>query len=94
MNNDVEDLSTRRERYIRASLSYACSSWAKHLQLSSEAGYDMDPVVMLVNDFFVHHLLSWLEVLSIEKKIHIAIYSLHDVRSWLADVSIFYAYLS
>jgi hypothetical protein len=87
MNDGVEDLHARRNRYIGAPLSYACSSWAKHLQLSFNASDDTGIVVKLVSHFFRHHLLSWLEVLSIEEIFHVAIYSFHDVRSWLMDVS-------
>jgi hypothetical protein len=87
MNNDVEDLPTRRELFIAAPLSYACSSWAKHLQLSSQAGGNTSSILTLVNEFFTCHLLVWLEVLSIEEHLHTAIYSLHDVRLWLTEVS-------
>ena len=90
MNNDIEDLSARRELCIAAPLSYACSSWAKHLQLSSKAGGNTSSILTLVKDFFTRHLLSWLEVLSIEEHLHTAIYSLHDVRSWLIEVSTSY----
>ena len=90
MNNDVEDLPARRDLYIAAPLSYVCSSWAKHLQLSSQAGGDTNSVLMLVYNFSTCHLLSWLEVLSIEENLHTAIYSLHDVRSWLTAVSTSY----
>ena len=86
MNKDVKDLPTRRERYIGAPLSYACSSWGKHLQLSSKNR--TDTVLRLINDFFAHHLLSWLEVLSIQETFHISIHCLHDVRSWVTHVSI------
>jgi len=85
MNNEVEDLPARRELCIAAPLSYACSSWANHIQLSSQAGGNTSSVLTLVNDFFTRHLLSWLEVLSIEEHLHTAIYSLHDVRSWLIE---------
>jgi hypothetical protein len=87
MNDDVEDLPARRQLCIAAPLSYACSSWAKHLQLSSQAGDNTSSIITVVNEFFTRHLLSWLEVLSIEEHLHIAIYSLHDVRSWLTEVS-------
>jgi NACHT domain len=90
MNNNVEDLPARRELCITAPLSYACSSWAKHIQLSSQAGGDTSSVLMLVNEFFARRLLSWLEVLSIEEHLHTAIYSLHDVRLWLTEVSTSY----
>src|ERR1700729_257936 len=89
MNSDITDLPARRERYIGATLSYACSSWAKHLRSSSKASASSLSAIQSVNEFFAHHLLSWLEVLSIEGNFHIAIYSLHDVRSWLTDVSVF-----
>jgi hypothetical protein len=91
MNSDLPDLSERWETYIGTSLSYACSSWTKHVQLSSK---DRAGIIKLVRDLFEHQLLSWLEVLSIEGNLHIAIYSLHDVRSWLANVSISCCYRS
>jgi hypothetical protein len=90
MNNEVEDLPARRELCIAPPLSYACLSWTKHLQLSSQAGGNTSFVLTLVNEFFTRHLLSWLEVLSIEEHLHTAIYSLHDVRSWLTEVSTSY----
>jgi NACHT domain len=90
MNNDIEDLPARRGLCITAPLSYACSSWAKHIQLSSQAGCNTSSVLTLANEFFTRHLLSWLEVLSIEEHLHTGIYSLHDVRSWLTDVSLSY----
>ncbi|KIM78643.1 hypothetical protein PILCRDRAFT_11100 [Piloderma croceum F 1598] len=85
MNNNVKDLPARRELCIAVPLSYACSSWAKHIQLSSQAGGSTSSVLTQVNEFFTHHLLSWLEVLSIEEHLHTAIYSLHDVRLWLTE---------
>jgi NACHT domain len=90
MNNDVQDLPARRELCIAAPLSYACSSWAKHIQLSSQAGGNTSFILTQVSEFFTRHLLSWLEVLSIEEHLHTAIYSLHDVRLWLTDVSTSY----
>ena len=89
MNGDVKDLPARRDLCIGTPLSYVCSFWAKHLQLSSKAGDNICSVVALLNNFFTCHLLSWLEVLSIEGNLHIAIYSLHDLQSWLTNVSIF-----
>ena len=87
MNNDVEDLPTRRQLCITAPLSYACSSWAEHIRLSSQAGSNTSSIFTSVNEFLNRHLLSWLEVLSIEEHLHTAVYSLHNVRSWLTEVS-------
>jgi hypothetical protein len=58
MNNDAKDLPARRERYIGPPLSYACSSWSKHLQLNPEAGGNMSSVIKLVHDFLVHTLMA------------------------------------
>jgi hypothetical protein len=89
MNDDIEDLPARREKHIGAPLAYACVSWAKHLRLSLEADNNTDIIVESVNYMFENHFLSWLEVLSLDHEFRVAIYSLYDVRSWLASVSIF-----
>jgi hypothetical protein len=88
MNKDIEDLDARREQYIGGGLEYACRSWAKHLQSASRGGDDVSHVVELLECFFKHHLLSWLEVLSIVGDMRCAIYSLRDVRGWFTDVSL------
>jgi NACHT domain len=89
MNKDISNLPERHEKYIGASLMYACQSWANHLRLSSTAYNDSGAeIVKCVNRFFEENLLSWLEVLSIGGNLRVAIYSLHEVRSWLIDVSV------
>jgi NACHT domain len=86
-NDDIKDLSTRREKYIGAPLIYACEFWIKHLLSGGRVGDStMQENDELVNYFFEQHLLSWLEVLSIGGKLRVAIYSLHNFRSWLTDV--------
>jgi hypothetical protein len=88
MNRDINDLDTRRDIYIGGGLEYACRSWARHLQFGS---WDVDEVgcmVKLLECFFKHHLLSWLEVLSIVGDMRCAVYSLRDVRGWLIKVSL------
>ena len=88
MNYDVKDLLARREKYIGPPLSYACSSWSKHIQLSPKAGDNTSTVIKLIHDVVAQHLFSWLEVLSAEDVLYVAIYSLRDLRSWLNNVSI------
>jgi WD40 repeat protein len=89
MNDDIQDLPERHEKYIGASLMYACQFWANHLRLSNTA-YDDScaEIVQSVNRFFEESLLSWLEVLSIGGKLRVAIYALHNVRTWLIGVSV------
>jgi phosphatidylserine synthase len=89
MNNDVKDLESRREMFIGVPLAYACSSWAKHLLLGTKAEEDTRVILNLVNYFFERNFLSWLEVLSTEGSFHVAIHSLHDMKLWLTNVSIF-----
>jgi hypothetical protein len=86
MNKDVKDLHTCREKWIGQSLAYGCGYWAKHLHMSTGARDDTGTAVTLVDEIFRIQFLSWLEVLSIEANLNGAIYSLKNVRSWLADV--------
>jgi hypothetical protein len=88
MNADIGDLDARREKYIGVELEYACRSWAKHLRFASKDGDDVAYAVELLETFFKAHILSWLEVLSIISDLRCAVYSLHDVRTWLEDVSL------
>jgi WD40 repeat protein len=87
MNSDVDDLDARRENYIGSELEYACRSWAKHLRFASRDGGDVGPAIECLKVFFSHHMLSWLEVLSVVSDLRCAVYSLQDVTAWLADVS-------
>jgi NACHT domain len=85
MNKEIEDLDARREKYILPSLAYACRHWAKHLRIGIRTSDDTGIVIDRLNQFFTNHFLSWLEVLSIEAHLRAAVYSLHDVRSWIQD---------
>jgi NACHT domain len=89
MNSDVEDLSTLRENYDGIPLAYACQSWANHLRSSAGSGYDADIIVGPVNIFLENQFLSWLEVLSIEGNLLVAVYSLRNAKLWLTDVSFY-----
>jgi hypothetical protein len=88
MNADIRDIGARRKNHIGDWLEYGCRSWGKHLRLALRDGDNVRCVVELLKEFFDHHLLEWLEVLSIVGDLHSAVYSLHDVTSWLVDVSV------
>jgi WD40 repeat protein len=89
MNDDIEDLPMRREKYIEAPLMYACEFWANHLRLSDTACDDScTETAKFVNLFFEESILSWLEVLSIRGILRVAIYSLHNMRGWVIGVSV------
>jgi hypothetical protein len=87
MNEDIDDLGERREKYIGGGLEYACRSWAKHLRFASCHGTHVRDVVKSLEWFFNHKLLSWLEILSIIGDLGSAVYSLRDVRGWLVEAS-------
>jgi predicted SAM-dependent methyltransferase len=88
VNEDIDDLGARRENHIGGGLDYACRSWANHLQFASGNDNDVEHAVGLVEHFFEHHLLSWLEVLSIGGDMRCAVYSLRDVKRWFVHVSV------
>jgi hypothetical protein len=91
MNNDIPDLSARREKYIGAPLMYACEFWANHLRLrTATCDNSCVEIVKFANCFAKENRLSWLEVLSIGGNLRVAVYSLHNLRSWLTDVRISY----
>jgi hypothetical protein len=87
LNNEISDLLERREKYIGRGLEYACRSWARHLCMASRDGGDVQYVVELLETFFKHKLLAWLEALSVVGDLQCAVYSLRDVKSWLVEVS-------
>jgi len=88
MNKDIDDLDSRREKYIGGSLEYACRSWAKHLRCASRDSEHIGQVVELLGYFLKHHLLSWLEVLSIAGDMRCAVNSVQDVKGWFIEVSL------
>jgi len=88
MNEDVTDLPTRRMQYIGDAVDYSCRFWGKHLMLASGADEgDVAQILVLLNNFFRRHLLTWLEVLSIGNDLSRAIHSLLDAEQWVINVS-------
>jgi hypothetical protein len=67
-NSDVPDLTTHIEKTILPHLSYDYHFWAENLRASE---YDTE-ILEELRDFFHHHLLYWLKVLSLLKKVNMA----------------------
>jgi hypothetical protein len=61
-NTDIPDLSSRINQYLSLPLRYACQFWAIHLSQSQRKD---DTVRKLIDDFFHHHLIHWVEVMSL-----------------------------
>jgi hypothetical protein len=87
MNREVEDLGERRKKHIGNGLEYACKSWARHLRITSRDCDGVRDILESLEMFFKHNLLPWLEVLSIIADLGSAVYTLRDVKAWLAEVS-------
>jgi hypothetical protein len=87
MNKDVEDLHARRKKVVGIALDYACRFWTHHVSLASKTGEDICSMLDLIQDFFEHRFLFWVEILSISMDLGIAIYSLRRVQEWLQSVS-------
>jgi hypothetical protein len=88
MNDDVSDLSERKERFISNALEYACKFWADHLHMAKISDKELiSKIVTSLNTFFRRYSLPWLEVLSISGKLVVAVHALNKVIQWLSVVS-------
>ena len=78
----VDDLSALRKKHIGAALEYACEFWTKHLVQSPSSGPDSGKVQQAIEKFFTKHLLFWIEVLIIMKKLDVCVHSINDIQQW------------
>jgi WD40 repeat protein len=84
-NSEVEDLDARIRENIPTHLGYACCYWADHLshvQIGSEWTSRLDR-------FLRTHLLFWLEILSLTKKMDRGIEQLAVLEGWLISQVMF-----
>ena len=84
---EVEDLDTRRGRYIGDTLEYACRFWAKHLAKTATSGPDVEKVWEAIDKFFTTCFLFWAEALVLMRDLDIGVYALNDIQQWYALVS-------
>jgi NACHT domain len=83
LNDDVEDLSQKIETNIPMVLSYSCQFWTAHVLETTVTMDSYGSLVKEVNDFMYHHLLFWLEVMSLIKEVRTANISLLTVARWI-----------
>ena len=83
----VEDLPTRRKAQIGDALEYACQFWTKHLVEIPNNSHNIKSVCKAVEEFFVTHLLFWIEVLIIMGRLDIGVYAINNIRQWYISVS-------
>ena len=83
----VKDLSSRRKTCIGSSLEYACRFWTRHLMSVPGDGPHAKRVQEAINEFFMKHLLCWIEVLSIAGHLQVAVHAINEIRQWHISVS-------
>lgn len=88
-NEDISGLHKRIGEKISDALRRACLSWAEQIRTASPS-----PIVICALSHFLHnHLLSWFEVLSLIKKVDLALPVLEGATEWAAVSFINYGLL-
>ncbi|CAE6415401.1 unnamed protein product [Rhizoctonia solani] len=77
-DDQVSDLEARLQRAIPADLAYVCQYWEAHLELTGGP----EGREGLLFDFLSQHLLLWMEVLNLKKRINEAVTMLDLSRKW------------
>jgi hypothetical protein len=83
LNESVHDIPQRIATKISGPLLYSCQFWADHLVDTTISLGDHDTFLEQVRDFFHVHLLFWLEVMSLTKKVPLANIALLSAARWL-----------
>ena len=80
-NSKVQHLTDGR---VSKELSYACIYWVEHL---SQADTENDELLQQVENFAFNHILNWLEVLSLIKRLDVAHPALEHTKRFARGVS-------
>jgi hypothetical protein len=91
MNRDRLDLPQLLDNKLGGAVRYACSYWARHLELSSTSGNNIHQVVVLVTEV-LRSAPPWIEVMSLEDQLEEVIHSMYGLLAWLDEVSCFYCH--
>jgi hypothetical protein len=76
MNNEIDDLSKRKMKFLPGDLQYACLYWALHLSQCSS----VESLFNLLRSFVFGSILHWLEVLSLIGRLGDGLKSLRVTR--------------
>ena len=87
MNQDIPDLPKLLEKKLGSAVLYACSYWARHLQLSPTSGDHINQVMVLATKI-IENAPVWIEVMSLNNHLEEVIHSIHSILDWLSEVSI------
>ena len=81
-NNEIEGIQERVARTITPVLMYASQYWADHLESGSTPEADLHPFVDVVNNFFTHRFLYWIEVFSLKEQMSMIPPILRKMINW------------
>ena len=84
--SEVQDLSTHQKMHIESSLEYACCFWTRHLVKAPSDSYNAK-IQKVIDEFFVTHLLFWIEALAIMGNLGVGVYAINDIQQWYISVS-------
>lgn len=86
MNKDVVNSSQLLENKLGGGVRYACSYWARHLELSPMSrGYVHQVAVSMAN--MLRNAPPWIEVMSLENHLEGVIHSIYGLLAWIDKVS-------
>jgi hypothetical protein len=86
MNQETLESPQQLETRLKGAIQYACSHWARHLELSPISGDYVDQVITLATAM-LKNSPSWIEVMSIENHLEEVIHSMNSLLDWLDKVS-------
>jgi hypothetical protein len=86
MNQDVVDLPQVLEDKLGSAVRYACSYWARHLELSPTS-HIYDYRVFVLATEMLEGAPPWIEVMSLENRLEDVIRSMYSLLDWLDEVS-------
>jgi len=85
--NEVGDISTCQKEDIGDALKYACQFWGKHLVEVPSSRCDLEEILKAVDEFFMKHLLFWIEVLAILGSLDVGVHNINNIQQWYTSVS-------
>ena len=86
MNQDIATFLQVPENKLDGAVKYACTYWARHLELSLVYGNYVGQVIPSVTNILKSAPL-WIEVMSLGNRLEGAIHSIYCLLSWLTTVS-------
>jgi hypothetical protein len=88
MNQDIPDLPQLLDSKLGSATRYACSYWARHLELSPTSGDYVRQVIVSVTEM-LKGAPPWIEVVSLENRLEEVIHSMYGLLAWRDKVSSF-----